>query len=196
MALSTQSLSNAILRTWTNNENAGLASLETCPERDTMLSAQTMAISQAVCDAVIEAITWRDESAALSAATTFALAKQPMFHSLLIFIGGALLSPANWSLEGNVVTFAVPITGELFARYQTMDVRYRVLLVEVGERRIDVIKSVRALTNLGLGDAKTLVEAVSPSSPQIVLDGVDKSTAEDARAQLEAVGATVQVAEG
>jgi len=195
MAFSPEFISEAILRAWTSNQGAGLASLETCPDRDQMLSAQTMAIAQAVCDATRAAFTWHTETAILEESSTFTLTKAPEFDSLLVFIGGALLSPANWLLDGKVVTFVEPITGDILARYQTIETDYRVLLVEIGAQKLEVIKIVRALTGLGLADAKELVEAASPQTPQIILDGVNQSTAEDARAQLTAIGATVQVAE-
>jgi large subunit ribosomal protein L7/L12 len=59
-----------------------------------------------------------------------------------------------------------------------------------GEKKIQVIKEVRALTNLGLKEAKDLVEG----APKPVLQGVDKATAEAAKAQLEGAGASVDLA--
>ena len=57
----------------------------------------------------------------------------------------------------------------------------------IGDKKIGVIKEVRALTSLGLKEAKDLVE----SAPKAVLEGVNKETAEKAKAQLEGAGATV-----
>ena len=66
---------------------------------------------------------------------------------------------------------------------------FDVLLTEVGAKKIQVIKVVRQLTNLGLKESKDLVDG----APSTVLQGVSKEAAEDARAKLEAEGATVQV---
>lgn len=64
---------------------------------------------------------------------------------------------------------------------------FDVVLEAAGEKKINVIKEVRALTNLGLKDAKDLVD----SAPKAVLEGVSKDDAEKAKAQLEEAGATV-----
>jgi large subunit ribosomal protein L7/L12 len=66
---------------------------------------------------------------------------------------------------------------------------FDVVLKSVGEKKINVIKVVRALTNLGLKEAKDLVE----SAPAPVLQGVAKDAAADAKAKLEAEGAAVEV---
>ncbi len=66
---------------------------------------------------------------------------------------------------------------------------FDVILAEVGAQKIPVIKEVRALTNLGLKEAKDLVD----SAPKAVLEKVSKEDAEKARAQLEGAGATVQL---
>jgi large subunit ribosomal protein L7/L12 len=67
---------------------------------------------------------------------------------------------------------------------------FDVVLTSGGEKKIQVIKEVRALTNLGLKEAKDLVEG----APKAVLTGVDKATAEAAKAQLEEAGASVDLA--
>ena len=64
---------------------------------------------------------------------------------------------------------------------------FDVILEAVGEKKIQVIKEVRALTSLGLGEAKAVVDG----APGPVLEGVNKETAEKAKAQLEEAGATV-----
>src|SRR5436190_22770384 len=66
---------------------------------------------------------------------------------------------------------------------------FTVILKEAGPKKINVIKTVRALTNLGLKEAKDLVEG----APQNVLDGVTKEAAEDAKKKLEEDGAAVEV---
>ncbi|HEV7624437.1 MAG: large subunit ribosomal protein [Microbacteriaceae bacterium] len=64
---------------------------------------------------------------------------------------------------------------------------FDVILESVGDKKIQVIKEVRALTSLGLGEAKALVDG----APKPVLEGANKETADKAKAQLEAAGATV-----
>ena len=66
---------------------------------------------------------------------------------------------------------------------------FDVLLNEVGAKKIQVIKVVRQLTNLGLREAKDLVDG----APSTVLQAVTKEVAEDAKSKLEAEGATVAV---
>jgi large subunit ribosomal protein L7/L12 len=64
---------------------------------------------------------------------------------------------------------------------------FDVVLEAAGDKKIQVIKEVRALTNLGLGEAKALVD----EAPSTVLEGVNKETAEKAKAQIEAAGGSV-----
>ena len=64
---------------------------------------------------------------------------------------------------------------------------FEVILEAEGDKKIQVIKKVRALTSLGLGEAKALVDG----APKPVLEGANKETAEKAKAQLEGAGATV-----
>ena len=64
---------------------------------------------------------------------------------------------------------------------------FTVVLEAAGDQKIQVIKEVRALTNLGLGEAKALVDG----APANVLEGVKKDVAEDAKAKLEAAGGKV-----
>ena len=67
---------------------------------------------------------------------------------------------------------------------------FNVVLKVVGDKKIQVIKAVRALTNLGLKEAKDLVEG----APKSVKEGVSKEDAETAKKQLEEAGATVEIA--
>jgi len=64
---------------------------------------------------------------------------------------------------------------------------FDVILESAGDKKIQVIKEVRALTSLGLKEAKDLVDG----APKAVLEGVNKETAEKAKAALEGAGATV-----
>jgi large subunit ribosomal protein L7/L12 len=64
---------------------------------------------------------------------------------------------------------------------------FDVVLDAAGDAKIQVIKEVRALTNLGLGEAKALVDG----APSTILEGANKETAEKAKAALEAAGGKV-----
>ena len=66
---------------------------------------------------------------------------------------------------------------------------FDVILTAAGDKKIQVIKEVRALTNLGLKEAKDLVDG----APKPVLEKASKEDAEKAKAQLEGAGATVEV---
>jgi large subunit ribosomal protein L7/L12 len=66
---------------------------------------------------------------------------------------------------------------------------FDVVLTSAGDKKIQVIKEVRALTNLGLKEAKDLVEA----APKPVLEGVDKAAADAAKEALEAAGGSVEI---
>lgn len=64
---------------------------------------------------------------------------------------------------------------------------FDVVLEAAGDKKIQVIKEVRALTSLGLGEAKALVDG----APGVVLEGANKETAEKAKAAIEEAGGTV-----
>jgi len=66
---------------------------------------------------------------------------------------------------------------------------FTVVLAKQGEKKIEVIKEVRAMTGLGLKEAKDLVEG----APKTVKEGVSKKDAEEMKKKLEAVGATVEL---
>ena len=66
---------------------------------------------------------------------------------------------------------------------------FTVMLISAGEKKINVIKEVRAATSLGLKEAKDLVEA----APKEVKTGVNKKDAEEIKAKLEAAGAKVEL---
>ncbi len=76
--------------------------------------------------------------------------------------------------------------GEAEAEEQT---EFDVVLVSVGEKKIAVIKEVRAITGLGLKEAKGLVDG----APKEVKQGLPKDEAEKIKEQLEAVGATIEL---
>lgn len=66
---------------------------------------------------------------------------------------------------------------------------FSVILTSAGDNKINVIKEVRAITSLGLKEAKDLVEG----APKPVKEGVDKKTAEEIKKKLEAAGAKVEI---
>jgi large subunit ribosomal protein L7/L12 len=66
---------------------------------------------------------------------------------------------------------------------------FSVFITAIGEKKIQVIKEVRTVTNLGLKEAKELVEGMSKP----IVENVDKKTAEEVKAKLEEVGATVEL---
>lgn len=75
------------------------------------------------------------------------------------------------------------------APQQEEQTEFHVILAGVGDKKIQVIKEVRAITGLGLKEAKDLVEG----APKPVKSGVSKGEAEELKAKLEAVGATIEI---
>jgi len=88
------------------------------------------------------------------------------------------------------VAVAAPTAGasgeEAASEEQT---EFDVMLASFGEKKVGVIKAVRALTALGLKEAKDLVEAV----PSVVKEGVNKDESEEIKKKLEEAGATVEI---
>ena len=87
---------------------------------------------------------------------------------------------------GGAVMMAGPAAAAEEAEEQTA---FDVILKEIGDKKIQVIKAVRALTSLGLKEAKALVD----DAPKPVKEGVSKEDADEARSQLEEAGATVEI---
>ena len=81
---------------------------------------------------------------------------------------------------------AAPAGGDAGGAAEEKD-SFDVVLEAAGDKKIQVIKEVRALTNLGLGEAKALVDG----APGVVLEGANRETAEKAKAALEEAGGTV-----
>ena len=84
------------------------------------------------------------------------------------------------------VAAAAPADGGAPAEEQS---EFDVILASFGDKKINVIKEIRAITGLGLKEAKDLVE----SAPKEIKEGVDKDEAEKLKEQLEAAGATVEI---
>ena len=94
------------------------------------------------------------------------------------------------------VTAAAPVAvavagggGEAAAEAVEEKDDFDVVLTGAGQKKIQVIKEVRALTSLGLKEAKDLVDA----APSNILEGVDKEAADKAKEALEAAGASVEL---
>ena len=87
---------------------------------------------------------------------------------------------------GGAVMMAGPAAGGEEAEEQSS---FTVVLKEIGEKKIQVIKEVRGITGLGLKEAKGLVD----TAPQPVKEGVSKEEAEEIQKQLEAAGATAGI---
>ena len=83
---------------------------------------------------------------------------------------------------------AMPAAGGEAAAEEEQD-EFDVVLVAIGDKKIQVIKEVRTLTSLGLKEAKAVVDG----APGPVLEGVDKETAEKAKETLEGAGGTVEL---
>ena len=84
-----------------------------------------------------------------------------------------------------VAAVAAPVAAEPVEEQTEFDV----IIKDAGAKRIDVIKVVRQLTNLGLKEAKDLVDG----APSTVLENVSKEAAADAKTKLEATGAAIEV---
>jgi large subunit ribosomal protein L7/L12 len=86
---------------------------------------------------------------------------------------------------------AMPAAGAGGAAAEAVEEKteFDVILKDVGPKKIDVIKVIRQITNLGLKDAKDLAETANAK----VLDQTGKEAAQEAKAKLEAAGATVEL---
>ena len=96
----------------------------------------------------------------------------------------------KWGVSAAAAVAAAPAAGGGAAAPAAEEqTEFDVILTGDGGKKINVIKEVRAITGLGLTEAKTLVE----SAPKAIKEGVSKDEAEKTKAQLEAAGATVEV---
>ena len=96
----------------------------------------------------------------------------------------------KWGVSAAAAVAAAPAGGGGAAAPAVEEqTEFDVILTGDGGKKINVIKEVRAITSLGLTEAKTLVE----SAPKAIKEGVSKDEAEKIKAQLEAAGATVEV---
>ena len=84
---------------------------------------------------------------------------------------------------------AAPAAGSSEAVAEEVKTEFEVVLTAIGEKKINVIKEVRAITGLGLKEAKEFVE----SAPKTVKEGIPQEEADALKAKLEAVGATAEI---
>ncbi len=103
----------------------------------------------------------------------------------------AKLLEEKWgvSAAAAVAVAAGPAAGAAAAAPVEEQTEFTVVLAAIGEKKIEVIKEVRAVTGLGLKEAKDLVEA----APKPVKEGVSKEEAEKIKAALEKAGAKVEL---
>ena len=94
---------------------------------------------------------------------------------------------AKLSIEELIAAFKELSLVEVSEFVKAFEEEFDVVLESAGDKKIAVIKEVRALTSLGLKEAKDLVD----SAPKALLEGVSKEDAEKAKEQLEAAGATI-----
>src|SRR6202050_3708656 len=102
----------------------------------------------------------------------------------------AKLREEKWGVSpAAAVAVAAPAGGGAAAAPAEEQTEFTVMLTSAGEKKIEVIKEVRAITGLGLKEAKDLVEG----APKPVKEGVNKDDAAKIKAQLEKVGAKVEL---
>ncbi|HEX6375924.1 MAG TPA: 50S ribosomal protein L7/L12 [Allosphingosinicella sp.] len=96
----------------------------------------------------------------------------------------------KWGVSAAAAVAAAPAGGGAAAGpVEEEKTEFDVILVNDGGKKINVIKEVRAITQLGLGEAKALVEG----APKAVKEGVNKAEAEELKKRLEEAGATVEL---
>jgi large subunit ribosomal protein L7/L12 len=95
----------------------------------------------------------------------------------------------KWGVSAAAAVAIAAAPGGAAAAPAEEKTEFTVVLAAVGDKKIEVIKEVRALTGLGLKEAKDLVEA----APKPVKEGVSKDEAEKVKAQLEKAGAKVEL---
>ena len=93
------------------------------------------------------------------------------------------------SAAAPVAAAAAPAAGAAPAAAAEEKTEFTVILKDIGANKINVIKAVRELTNLGLKESKELVEA----APKAIKENVNKDESAAAKAKLEAAGATVEI---
>ena len=101
----------------------------------------------------------------------------------------AKLLEEKWGVSAAAAVAVAAAPGGAAAAPAEEQTEFNVVLTAIGEKKIEVIKEVRALTGLGLKEAKDLVEG----APKPVKEGVPKADADKLKAKLEAEGAKVEL---
>jgi large subunit ribosomal protein L7/L12 len=101
----------------------------------------------------------------------------------------AKLLEEKWGVSAAAAVAVAAVGGAAAAAPVEEKTEFTVVLAAAGDKKIEVIKEVRALTGLGLKEAKDLVEG----APKPVKEGVSKDEAEKVKAQLEKAGAKVEL---
>ncbi len=101
----------------------------------------------------------------------------------------AKLLEEKWGVSAAAAVAVAAVGGGVAAAPVEEKTEFTVVLAAAGDKKIEVIKEVRALTGLGLKEAKDLVEG----APKPVKEGVSKDEAEKVKAQLEKAGAKVEL---
>ena len=94
----------------------------------------------------------------------------------------------KWGVSAAAPAAVMQVAGDAAAVEEEKS-EFDLVLASFGEKKINVIKEVRAITGLGLKEAKDLVEA----APTAIKEGINKDEAEELKKKLEDVGATVEV---
>ena len=100
----------------------------------------------------------------------------------------AKLLEDKWGVSASAPVAVAAASGEA-APAAEAKTEFDVMLSSIGEKKINVIKEVRAVTGLGLKEAKDLVEA----APSLVKEGASEAEANEIKVKLEAAGATVEI---
>jgi large subunit ribosomal protein L7/L12 len=116
-----------------------------------------------------------------------ALGKMPVME--LVQLIGELEEAWGVSAAAPVAVAAVPGAAAAGAAPAEEKTEFNVVMTAFGDNKVGVIKVVRAITNMGLKEAKDLVEGV----PSTIKEGVSKAEAEDIKKQLEEAGAKVEI---
>ena len=95
----------------------------------------------------------------------------------------------KWGVSAAAAVAAGPAAAGPAAPAAEEQTEFDVILTGDGGKKINVIKEVRAITQLGLGEAKALVE----SAPQAIKEGVNKAEAEEIKKKIEEAGGTVEL---
>ena len=101
----------------------------------------------------------------------------------------AKLLEERWGVSAAAAVAAAPAAGGPAAPAAEEQTEVDVILTGDGGKKINVIKEVRAITNLGLGEAKALVEG----APKPIKEGVSKAEAEEIKKKIEEAGGTVEL---